>query len=234
MPPPVHILAHVRAPRGAEADARYRAQAQACLDFEPASSFEFEDTTDIFRSYVLEEDEEVVKGKSSKNDAEDGKPVRSALQSGDAQEDIQDHSYDESGTSFQDESARLGDWIPLEQSSSSARTSKLSQVTHQTLVEQTPVAMSKSLEAIAEANECRGGDEDVDDGEGSVASFLTPPSIVPDSQALNDAAEMPSPLANPELNARRSRWRRPGRLALHFVDVPQFMYEEEEEGIESV
>ncbi|KAI5285505.1 hypothetical protein KEM54_000517 [Ascosphaera aggregata] len=241
-PPSVEVVAHVRAPSGAHDDARYRLQAQACLNFEPVSafcnlgsctnasqsdvfnsasrrgsvapgclipepvpSFKFEDTTDVFRSYISENGEEDLGWKPSALIADDDLHSRPAEKinsdnhanvTDEASETVQS-STDGVGSDAGYYSARLGDWIPLEESTASTESTKFSQLCEgvRTLVKRTPSMPNKDFTSQ------RGTDEDSD------TSFEAPPSVVPDSQDSVFPTEGHSPLDNPALLSRRSRWR---------------------------
>ncbi|KZZ88822.1 hypothetical protein AAP_04614 [Ascosphaera apis ARSEF 7405] len=181
-------------------------QAPCSLSLETSTS-EFEYSTDVFRSYNFEEDEKVVNAQATKRRVE--QPAEPTAQSGKSRRTFQSDSFTESGSGLEDDSARLGDWIPLEPSATSSGTSMLSPLTNPTLVRQTPEASGSSLTTIAEDGHVKGTE--------SQGPFQTLPSIVPDSQP-DAPVEILTPSEEVGLCGRRSRWQR-SRKAIDGIEI---------------
>ncbi|KAI5293520.1 hypothetical protein KEM52_005457 [Ascosphaera acerosa] len=172
---------------------------------EAVSAFRFEDTTDVFRSYVPEESEcrPGVQEDSEAAAATPRQPLRSTAA---AVTPVGSLFVDSTtlGGDDGDESARLADWHPLDESSVSRLAAPLpdpprgpAAILARTLikgtpvlVKGTPVSRGAGLRPTASA---RPASEDGDDNV-TESSFDTPPSVVLDSQCSNAAAGSQSPL----------------------------------------
>ncbi|KAI5310519.1 hypothetical protein KEM55_005877 [Ascosphaera atra] len=184
MPPAAEVLVHVGAPSSARDDSNYRAQAQACLDFEGVSSsgFDDEDTTDVFASYVP--------GATGKSDRKASTATvkddtywelsRNDDAYPSTREELTEAASEYSATGSS-QSAHQAYWVPLDESATEVTSSAQLQ---SRLTETAARGLQRTgIESTAEDY----GQADVDD----MSSFATPPSVVLDSQQ-SIATEKPS------------------------------------------